>query len=207
MRLSFAILWGSILIIFVCIGLINLIFCYDEGDTGTTMLPGHINREGGDNTPWGGGSDETGGQTPVDQQQPAISSTPNEGTGDPVAWYNLGREYWNKGYPASVVLDAFNKAIEQDPTWEEPYLCNGLVEASEGEYVGALNWFDKAIKADPDYAEAWYSKGLACEKLGDYYYSIQAYDIATQYYNMATEAYDTSAGLTWRMGELPITMH
>jgi tetratricopeptide (TPR) repeat protein len=152
---------------------------------------------------------------PSSQASPPSEGIPGEGR-DPVAWEKLGIEYWNKGYSAQDALDAFQMAINQDPKYDTAMLYGGLVcfydaeeTGIEGDYANAIEWFDKAIEVDQYYAEAWYYRGSACEKLGDYYYSIGVYDTATQYYNYATDAFNTAARLTWRIGGregLPIKM-
>ncbi len=95
-------------------------------------------------------------------------------------WNELGEIFFKTGaYDESI--QAFEKAISQDPENGWP-LCNlARAYAAQGKYALAIPLFQKSIELhanDKDKAVAWNRLGNVYRKLNDYEHAIQAYQKA-----------------------------
>ena len=78
-----------------------------------------------------------------------------------------------KGYAFAVAgqykeaIEAFNKAIEEDPKDEKAYYNRGAIHGSLGNYNEAISDFEKTIELNPKYEKAFYSRGIAYLRLGN----------------------------------------
>jgi tetratricopeptide (TPR) repeat protein len=77
-------------------------------------------------------------------------------------------------------LDAYEKAIEIDPSNAEAWNNMGIDLGILGKYDEALYAFREAAQLNSSYAEAWYNMGAIFDIQGKYISAIQAYGAATR---------------------------
>ena len=86
----------------------------------------------------------------------------------------LALAYSNSGCALDIdgdyegAISYFNKAIELDPNYPEPYYNRGVAKSRMGNYEDAIVDFTKALELNPNYLVAYYSRGVAKRKIGDY---------------------------------------
>jgi tetratricopeptide (TPR) repeat protein len=56
-------------------------------------------------------------------------------------------------------LKDFDKAIELDPLFDQPYYYRGNIKYSATDYQGALADYSKAIEVNPGFADAYFNRG------------------------------------------------
>jgi len=98
-------------------------------------------------------------------------------------------------------LEDFNKAIEKDPDFAEPYLNRGFVFGNRGELQEALADFDKAIELDSAYTEAYYNRGFIYGYFEEYEKSKQDFDKVIELNPGDAEAYVNRALIRSRLGD------
>ncbi len=77
--------------------------------------------------------------------------------------------YWQKRYDDAV--KEWERAIELDSSYPNPYNNIGIVYKLKGRYKKAIIFMEKALEVDPSYAKAHYS-------LSETYYTIRDYERA-----------------------------
>ncbi len=81
-----------------------------------------------------------------------------------VELYKSGlRKMYN--YQKDEALMDFNKAIELDPLYEQPYFCRGNIKYGNTDYQGALADYSKAIEVNPGFADAYANRGNLYESI------------------------------------------
>jgi hypothetical protein len=80
-------------------------------------------------------------------------------------WISKGEELYEQGRYEET-LQAFDKAIELDPTLIDAWCGKGMIFAILGKYDDALQAADKAIELNPGLAVAWALKGLVLNVQG-----------------------------------------
>lgn len=136
---------------------------------------------------------------PTSEVQPAITMTPvltklvptitYTPTTDPSAPLILrGKEYHEKNDYLSA-LDAFDKAIAQNPNSYEAHFERGRVLTDVKDYESALVDFEMALALDPTRAEAFNGRGVVRTKLGDYEMALQDFGLAVIIKPDYSEAY------------------
>ena len=78
---------------------------------------------------------------------------------DATNYLNSGVLKLNKGDLDGALAD-FNKAIELNPKYPNPYDGRGNVESIKSDWNGALTDFNKAIELDPNDVYAYNERGL-----------------------------------------------
>ena len=108
------------------------------------------------------------------------------------AWFSIGYlSSVGEGIDLEAAIDAYNKAIELNPTLAGSYNNRGSAKDNLGRSEEAIADYDRAIELDPDYAEAYYNRGNAKnnldrpeEAIADYDRAIELNpDYAGYYYN------------------------
>lgn len=59
----------------------------------------------------------------------------------------------------------FDKAIELDPKFEQPYYYRANIKYGHGDYQGALTDYSKAIEVNPAFADAYTNRGNLYESI------------------------------------------
>lgn len=96
-----------------------------------------------------------------------------------IDWFMKGLALYNQEkYDES--LQAYSRALEQDPNDFEAWNNKGIDEGLLGRYDEALKSFGNAVAINESYAEAWYNMGVIYDFKGYYYTAVQAYKRATQ---------------------------
>ena len=81
--------------------------------------------------------------------------------------FNKGLDYAEDGQWENAVQE-FDKAIQVDPDYAEPYYNRGYSYDELGQYQTAIDDYTMAIQLDPDYAEAYANRGNTYDTLGQY---------------------------------------
>lgn len=106
---------------------------------------------------------------------PTLTYTP---TTDPSAPLILtGKEFHEQNDYLSA-LEAFDKAIVQNPNSYEAHFERGRVLTDVKDYESALADFEIALAFDPTRAEAFNGRGVVRTKLGDYEMALQDFGLA-----------------------------
>jgi tetratricopeptide (TPR) repeat protein len=90
-----------------------------------------------------------------------------------------GNEHYDKKEYEEAIKN-YDKAIELDPKYSDPWNNKGISLAILGKDEEAIECFDKALAIDPNYVLAWNNKGNALTNLGKYNEAIECYDKAIQ---------------------------
>jgi len=86
--------------------------------------------------------------------------------------------YYQERYNES--LQAYDRAIDLDPTDYEAWNNRGIDLGIMGRYDEAIASFEQAVALNQSYAEAWYNMGVIYDFKGYTYTAVQAYKMATQ---------------------------
>jgi len=62
-------------------------------------------------------------------------------------------------------LKDFDKAIELDPLFDQPYYYRGNIKYGATDYQGAQEDYSKAIELNPGFADAYYNRGNLYESI------------------------------------------
>jgi len=76
-----------------------------------------------------------------------------------------------------VAMKDFGKAMDIDPTLEQPYTHRGMLWRSRGDLPKALADFDRSIANQPR-ADTYYQRGLTYQMLGDARHAASDYSLA-----------------------------
>ncbi len=128
--------------------------------------------------------------------------------GDPRAWNNLGQAYGPNGDTARGML-CFDKAIELDPKFADPYYNRASVNLKRNRFAEALPDFDKAIELDPAFANALFNRAIACEHLGgkeDFGRALSDYDRLLALKPDNADAFNNRGSLHFRMGQYDLAI-
>lgn len=68
-------------------------------------------------------------------------------------------------YKTEEALMDFDKAIELDPLFDQPYYYRGNIKYGAGDYYGALFDYNKAIELNPAFADAYFNRGNVYESI------------------------------------------
>ncbi len=115
------------------------------------------------------------------QASGAANATINNSTvnGTAFDWFMKGMDlYYQERYNES--LQAYDRAIDLDPTDYEAWNNRGIDLGIMGRYDEAIASFEQAVGLNQSYAEAWYNLGVIYEFKGYTYTAVQAYKKATQ---------------------------
>jgi tetratricopeptide (TPR) repeat protein len=88
-----------------------------------------------------------------------------------------GMDFYNLG-SYQEALDAFDKALKNNPLDKLLWYNKGSALGNLGRYQEAISAYDKALKIDPQFKQAWYNKGGALGNLGNYQEALVASDKA-----------------------------
>jgi len=94
-----------------------------------------------------------------------------------LSWNNLGKVRHALGHQAEAV-QAYQQAIDLNPTYAWPYNNLGVVFAGQGDYEPAMTFYRQAIErhtVDQDQAVSWDNLGNVLSNLGRYDEAIEAY--------------------------------
>jgi tetratricopeptide (TPR) repeat protein len=108
-----------------------------------------------------------------------------------VSWNNLGDVYVARNQPDKAV-QAYQTAINLNPTFARPWKSLGDVYRSQGRQDGVAEAYQQAINLDPDYA--WPYHGL-----GTVYKDRRAFPQAVAYYQQAIDRHESEndQAITW----------
>ena len=70
----------------------------------------------------------------------------------------LGMHKMNQNLIKEAIVE-FDKAIDADPTFDQPYYYRGNMKFSLLDYKGALADYNKAIELNSGFADAYYNRG------------------------------------------------
>jgi len=107
-----------------------------------------------------------------------------------------------KGYSCAVkgqyekALEAFTKAIEQNPEDERAYYNRGAIYGNLGRYDEALNDFSKTLELNPKYEKAFHSRGVAHLRLGNHKEALLDFKTAVGLGHKPSEEYLKSGPLS-----------
>lgn len=121
---------------------------------------------------------------------------------DPVGWVNLGVAHSNSQPPDEVkALEAFQKAVDVDPTYIEGWRNLGISYRNAGNYEKAQECFAEIVKLDPEDADGLRSLGDVSFNLEDYDSAIESYVKAAE---LIPEDYDVqfNLGVAYFRGEM-----
>lgn len=96
------------------------------------------------------------------------------------AWYWLGSAY-NNDKEYDKALEAFDKAIENNPVFSMAYNARGNVKKQLKDRNGALADYNKAITLKPGYGLAHYNRGVLKAEMRKYEEAVADYDQAIKY--------------------------
>ena len=94
----------------------------------------------------------------------------------------------------------FDRAVELDPAYAEPYNSRGFIFAERGDIEQAIADYGKAIEVDRDYASAYANRGTASLKLGDVDRAVADLDKAIELDRAYASAPVTRTMLSWASG-------
>jgi tetratricopeptide (TPR) repeat protein len=118
---------------------------------------------------------------------------------DPVGWVNLGVAYSNSQATDAVpepqvkALEAFQKAVEVDPTYVEGWRNLGISYRNAGNYPKAKEAFARIVELEPDDVD-----GLLA--LGDVSFHLEDFDKALESYARASELEPENYDLQFSLG-------
>jgi len=78
----------------------------------------------------------------------------------------------------SEAIKRYSRAIELDPTYDEPYYNRGKAKLNLNDYRGAVADFNLALRLTPKSADTYNNRGIARRKLGDIKGAIEDYTTA-----------------------------
>ncbi len=94
----------------------------------------------------------------------ACSSEP--ASDNPYEWLDEGKSsYYSLEFKEAI--QAFDKAIQIDPSYAEPYFFRGQAYRELGEYRIAIQDFSKAIENDPSFARAYMLRSITYSDIGE----------------------------------------
>lgn len=97
--------------------------------------------------------------------------------------------------------EAFNSAIEVNPSFAEAYLNRGFVHGNRGELQDALADFNKAIELDSLYIEAYFNRGFIYGYFEEYKKSIADFSRVIELSPSDGEAYLHRSLMRARLGD------
>ena len=83
------------------------------------------------------------------------------------AYLRKGHNLYLSGHNEAAI-EAYNKAIEIDPSWGQLYVNRGVSRELLGDYEGALVDYTEAIRLESTDASAYSNRGNCLHKLGEY---------------------------------------
>lgn len=89
--------------------------------------------------------------TPVQQDKivsESLTLTEPDNNADKVEWLNYGNQLW-RALRFKQAQDAFEKAIDIDPSFFEAWYSHGLALKSQGEWQKAISSFQKVVESKP----------------------------------------------------------
>jgi len=108
-----------------------------------------------------------------------LTSNASKGNETAFDWFMKGMDlYYQERYNES--LQAYDRAIDLDPTDYEAWNNRGIDLGIMGRYDEAIASFEQAVALNQSYAEAWYNMGVIYDFKGYTYTAVQAYKMATQ---------------------------
>ena len=116
------------------------------------------------------------------------------------AWFSVGY-LSDEGESPNIeaAIDAYDKAINIDPTYAAAYNNRGLAKASLGRYDEAFADYDEAIQINPNYSSAYNNRGLAKASLERYDEAIANYDKAIELKSGFAEAYNNRGNAKFKL--------
>lgn len=106
-------------------------------------------------------------------------AAPADGQTNASDWFEKGMALYNENNFTGS-LEAYERAIEIDPSNSEAWNNKGIDLGILGRYDEALYAFQEATQLNSSYAEAWYNMGAIFDIQGKYVSAIQAYSAATR---------------------------
>ncbi|MDH5721602.1 MAG: tetratricopeptide repeat protein [Spirochaetia bacterium] len=105
----------------------------------------------------------------LESAEQTFQGAASEGSGNPMALYNLGMVYKKQGKMAEAKA-AFLEALEKEPAGEIAYKSAsqlGVIHAIQGDYPNAKFYFQKAIQLAPQNSKYYYNLALVEYKTGN----------------------------------------
>jgi len=97
-------------------------------------------------------------------------------------WNATGNAYFKRGEMAKAI-QAYNKAIQLDPSFGWPYSNLALTYLTQGQYAEAILLYEKSLetlKSDKDRAVSWNGLGNIYRRINDYENAVAAYQKAAE---------------------------
>jgi len=93
-------------------------------------------------------------------------------------WYGIGHERWENRDDLERAADAYERALQILPTYQEALSDNALVLSSLGRFEDAIRTARRSVDLHPDDFLAWNNLGFALYKAGDLRAAIEAWEMA-----------------------------
>jgi tetratricopeptide (TPR) repeat protein len=94
------------------------------------------------------------------------------------AWYGVGHELWEKQSDLEAAADAYERALQILPTYQEALSDDALVLSSLGRFDAAIRMAQRSVNLNPGDYLAWNNLGFALYKAGETREAIQAWKTA-----------------------------
>jgi tetratricopeptide (TPR) repeat protein len=93
-------------------------------------------------------------------------------------WFQRGLELEQTGAPLAEVIDAYEKAVELDPTSAGALVNLGTIQFNARNWKEAERYYQDALKADPQYALAHFDLANLYDERGDRAQALEHYQAA-----------------------------
>jgi len=93
-------------------------------------------------------------------------------------WFQRGLELEHTGAPAEQVIEAYEKALELDPTSAGALVNLGTIHFNARNWKDAERYYAQALEADPDYALAHFDLANLYDERGDRTKALEHYQAA-----------------------------
>jgi tetratricopeptide (TPR) repeat protein len=96
-------------------------------------------------------------------------------------WFQRGLELEQTGAPIEQVIEAYQKALELDPTSAGALVNLGTIHFNARSWKEAEQYYKQAIEADPDYALAHFDLANLYDERGDRSKALEHYQAALRF--------------------------
>ena len=93
-------------------------------------------------------------------------------------WFERGLELEQTGAPADQILDAYQKAIDLDPTSAGALVNLGTIYFNARKWIEAEKYYRRALEVDPEYALAHFDLANLYDERGDRSKALEHYESA-----------------------------
>ena len=95
-------------------------------------------------------------------------------------WFQRGLELEQTGAPLAEVIEAYQKAVELDPTSAGALVNLGTIQFNARNWKEAERYYLEALKADPQYALAHFDLANLYDERGDRVQALEHYQAALE---------------------------